>query len=862
MKMNKILIVGLIICSCQFANASIINNNIDEHNNNKYFNINAIDDKPKLIQNKKNNINNNYKSTQYGKQPSQFADVYKFGNEHEISMQFVDKDNENNNQNIINIDEQNNNQYFVNINVIDNEPRLIQKKEDDISNYHIPTHYELPIQRDELMAFINNIRQNPTLLLNAQRILSNSIDKKDFVKCIVDYMQKLLNYDYTNLVQYYDQEINNIANNLNNGYNNSPYYQDYFYNTQRIALINEWFYNIISGTNYQQYIPDRYNIFNYTDNITCTIIIKMIRTINLISDLNQQTLDTIHDIKHKNNVLTFLNSNGKCAFVSTFQLFVTAFNTSEPGDKIRKTNFAKFINYLHRKKNDLAPENRNNKNKDVSKYYFSDEVTSNRYRYYDYGILFNPKNKKSTKHNFGLSQWTPKLRKDYLSNSNKSNIDLFSELILWCSNNEGWYNINDNKYNIPEKDQKINDITSEEAERRKEALKLIAESRDIFDGYFPQTVILVILHLFPELKHFFGSKTINGIDMLANQIDKNSIDNDKMKSINIANNTTTLQNQINNLDIQIKDIEIKINEASQQINNLEVEKTNNSHNLEKYTEISNNQNNLKSQISNYLTQLNQLKSDKKLKEKPLKEEDKIFPNLNLSSFNNFDKNYLNNSELLDNFSRNIVTISDFITLLSSRDYLFIEATDPIGYYYNINNLVKGYKYITKFNMNGTLEIYELSGIQLGDGGHATAFVKNNSANNSSWNAIDDSSGRFNDNNCKLTDIIYIDNGTYQYYNNPLNKMQNRKITGLQQDKSNNTYVAKVCKHFRCVPKLLLYKKVSLSELPSDIQSKIKDYKKYNHQNNNLQNINNRKYPQINNQQQNVNNDIYKQINNQ
>ena len=813
--MNKILTLGLIICSCQFANASSINNN---QNNNIINNQNSI----------KNTVSN----------------------------QLVDKDNINNN-----INKYNNKQYFVDINAIDDETRLIQKK-DDISNYYIPTHYKLNIHRDELIAFINNIRQNPTLLLNAQRILSNSINDSNFVKFIVDYMQKLLNYDYSNLVQYYNQEINNIINNFNNCYNNFQYNSDYFYNTQRIALINEWFYNITSGTNYQQYIPDRYNILDYTNNITCTIIIKMIRTINLISDLNQQTLDTTHDIKHKNNVLTFLNSNGKCAFVSTFQLFVTAFNTSEPGDKIRQTNFAKFINHLHRKKNDLAPENRNNENKDVSKYYFSDELTSNRHRFYDYGILFNPKNKKSTKHNFGLSQWTPKLRKDYLSNSNKSNIDLFSELILWCSNNEVWYNINDNKYNIPEKDQKINDITSEEAERRKEALKLIAESRDIFDWYSAPSTIFVILHLFPELKHFFGSKTINGIDMLTNQIDKNSIDNDKMKLINITNNTTTLQTQINNLDSQIKDIEMKINEASQQINNFEIEKTNNIHSPEKYTEISNNQKNLKSQISNYLTQLNQLKSDKKSKEKPSKIEDTIFPNLNLSSFNNFDKNHLNDSQLLRDFAKNIVKISDFITLLSSRDYMFITSLDPTDNYYNLNNLVKGYKYITKFNMNGTLEIYELVGIQLGGGGHATAFVKNNSFSNSSWNAIDDSSGRFNDNNCKLTDIIYIDNGTYQYYNNPLNKMQNRKITGydsLQQDKSNNTYVAKVCKHYRCVPKLLLYKKVSFSELPSDIQKKIKDYKKYN-QNNNPQNMNqqnNQQNMQINDSWNNINNNMYR-----
>ena len=112
-------------------------------------------------------------------------------------------------------------------------------------------------------------------------------------------------------------EITKIINNKEN-----PKSKTYFYNIQCIALINTWFNelfnNFTNGSNNQAYIPNEKEITKSASEITCNVIVKMIRIINLINDLNLRNLDKMHGIHRNNPVLTFFNSNSKCSFVSMF----------------------------------------------------------------------------------------------------------------------------------------------------------------------------------------------------------------------------------------------------------------------------------------------------------------------------------------------------------------------------------------------------------------------------------------------------------------------------------------------------------------------------------------------------------------
>ena len=78
----------------------------------------------------------------------------------------------------------------------------------------------------------------------------------------------------------------------------------------------------------------------------------------------------------------------------------------------------------------------------------------------------------------------------------------------------------------------------------------------------------------------------------------------------------------------------------------------------------------------------------------------------------------------------------------------------------INDLVHGYKFISSYDDNSKLNVYELIGAILSNDKHAVTFAKKGSADNS-WCGID-SNRNANDNNYKLDDILY---NKEPWYNN-------------------------------------------------------------------------------------------------
>ena len=431
---------------------------------------------------------------------------------------------------------------------------------------------------------------------------------------------------------------------------------------------------------------------------------------NLYCDLykyDQYNLN--NNIKNKNPVLTFLNSNCKCAFVSRFQLFVTALNTSKPGDKIRNTNFARFVSHLHNMKYDLLQERKNN-DESLSMNIINVQNISNKYLYYDYDLKYK-EDKLET--NFDKRRFTgtteERLKQMKSSKYNKHNIDLFSELILWCSNNEGWYHINDKKYENKE-NMKINDITSEELERRCETLQLLADSRDINEYYDSVASIIIILSIFPELKQILAFSTDDdNASMRIIRKQKISVNDEKMRDHDIDHIINHLNNaKINVVNLQQKKIELK-------------------YFIQKQLAI----------LDNVNRELNDLKKSKLKKNIPK------FKFIILQS-------YFNDRSVIYIFRNSMLKLDSGRFHFHNKNYIFCENDK-----YDIQDVIRNYKYIVESNDDEklTIKIYELVGMQLHGKHHSVAFVKNNNSHNSSWNAIDDSSGSSNNNNCKLTDII-------------------------------------------------------------------------------------------------------------
>ena len=622
-----------------------------------------------------------------------------------------------------NVSEENNNQIVYNNNTT------------NVNNYsfNIPTYYEKEVSAEEVKEFLENLRTNPSALVNAKFQLYSLKDYilPDVLKRLDAYLTELSYFRSTDLDYSYQVKISNSPNDLS---------------IKFVALINQYLDNVISPVSkHYKEMPDRAYFEKDVWKCYCTVITKIIRGVNLVEKLISQKEALINEEKtnlpKKNNnrainIVTPYNSNGKCWFVSTFQLFITAFNQSDPKDPIRKTNFAKFINHLHNIQKDF-----------VTKIIISNDVKANwdatlkELKRNDLDRLLNDKWNKL--HNLTRDN----LNRDYLINIiGAGRIDIFSELILWFSKHEELI----------------------KTDRQREALKFIEQMHDVFKGNYPPKAVAIVLILFPELQKYFGSFfELHGnntyTDSIMHYTKEVILDNDKVKqnSISILNNKikdfdASIQNEFNKL--------IKNNSQLQQ--NPQLQTINIS--KKQYDELKAMHKGL-----NYLN--------------TVKENNKIFKDISLSSFNDFepynDIGYRLHLNLLSN-EYNITFNSTKYLLLHFYKYNKDNKKENAD---NLTNLVQGKRYITFYNKEGRLELYELIGMQLTNGRHAVCFAKT-SKSDVSWSGIDSSTDG-NDDNYALNDILYD--------NNQL---------------SNNTYLAKIYNFYNYTPKFALYKKVSENEV--------------------------------------------------
>ena len=287
-------------------------------------------------------------------------------------------------------------------------------------------------------------------------------------------------------------------------------------------------------------------------------------------------------------------------------------------------------------------------------------------------------------------QWKDRdLTRDKTGKSNVigERIDLISELILWCSKDEKYYN------EVKEK-KNINDVTKEEQERRDKAITLLQSLQDINSGSFLINAIMIILNLFPELKELFGSF-----------INPTFYPDADDAILYTANN-------------------------------------------------------------NFVMDLNKLE-----------EEAGINQELNLPKLSSFTPsgNYLTEANA---FTQLIMNEYDYKNVFNSNQYVFM----PQNYSKNM--------FITKYNSNNQLEIYELIGIQMSNKEHAVCFVKTGKSD-VSWSGID-SNREANDNNYALDDIINYGN-TY--------------LAGVYSDQNNHEDRRDPYK-----PKIVIYKQLSQDEV--------------------------------------------------
>ena len=200
------------------------------------------------------------------------------------------------------------------------------------------------------------------------------------------------------------------------------------------------------------------------------------------------------------------------------------------------------------------------------------------------------------------------------------------------------------------------------------------------------------------------------------------------------------------------------------------------------------------------------------------------PNFKISYINNFVPDLNSISDYNDEMN-NLAYGNDEYN--HDANYLFITAYDAYKIQNDLEEVVHGYKYITQYNNDGNLEVYELIGISLDGSGHAIACTKNDISLKSYWSGID-SGGFANGDKYTLDELIYYypDNTTYLRYIKDWNKF----AKSLKNPNDKNTYLARVYKYYKYEPQLLLYRKISIKELPYDIQKQIKTPKinrKYN-----------------------------------
>ena len=655
------------------------------------------------------------------------------------------------------------------INEVNNN--IVQEK-----SYSIPININTPLEKEEIEIFFDNLNNSPNALVNTKYQLY-SIECKYFEQPVLDAIRELL-YEYF-------QEVSKSKNsNLYNFYVEklSRFPDDY--GIQIVHLINQYLNNPISIVKENNSIEFDKNTINDAYEICNNIIAKIIRGVNLTENLIKAKKNIIKSIKskgkiHENNanILTLSNQNGKCWFMSYFSFLISMYDNSDIDDPIRKTNFSKFVNFLHNKQSHFR-----------RKFYIDD----------DYNLKQNSNPKYNEWNYFDKGRWEAHMTyngyNEYLypsSNIIGERIDLISEIILWCSQNKNMYNIVNNKKNI-------NDITLEEDSRRNKALNLLENQQDLFYGarYSSSSALMIILNIFPELKEFIGNGPAKGWyledDAMIVCAETTALTDNELKeeSIDLINSDLKYFEQNINRKIEqknmIENIQSKIGKDSQKYKTLQEEKEKLENEIEKYN----------SNIKFYKRKLNKINNTSNKKE--------IFDKMNLSSFNYF-ASYWNEGHA------NVLMNINNGTVFSNKQYLLFE-TEFDNKDTDISDLINGYRYITHYNTNGELELYELSGMLLNNIGHVICFVKT-SKSDFSWSGID-SSLYYNDDGYTLDDIIYNDT--------LVEKNSNGKIL-----KDKNTYLAKLyrAKHIKAKyqdnkkyhPIAVLYRKITKDEVMNPIK---------------------------------------------
>lgn len=532
-----------------------------------------------------------------------------------------------------------------------------------------------------------------------------------------------------------------------------------------------------------------------------------------IGNHNNYNVNTMMNIKNNiNNVLTFANSNSKCWFVSTFQLFITALNQSEPNSGIRKTNFAKFVNHLKALNN--TPR-----------------------RIYERGEL--NKLRPSEWHFSTTGMWeTHNLTKDRTGKSNVigERIDLISELIK-CGAKHDWIykegnnstnveenniknilknnktntskygnNINiiknnnktdillynSNNINTIDKSNEINLInmdkyTKSEKDRRNEALLLLAQIQDMNSGAHEELALSIILNIFPELKQYFGSylnettqkdtMIDNAEKIMLNDKERTNYFIDILQNKRIPSSIDICRKQTHKFIIYIRKI---LHEVYLQSKNLSKRNNNRNKNINNINEIrilltkmKENNKQIDNQSELHMKR-DLIKMNRSLCHVIRKELAKI------TSLETEDKNGDSIQDYIDSLllaHTNVLSffkeLNDIRNISRLKSLTFDTYKPLIKRLYlprdNIHNIDKLDKNNTEYliipicganihdivnykYINSKQEIYELVGLYLANCEHAVSFVKTGKSD-SSWSGID-SNRNANDDNYKLEDAVY------------------------------------------------------------------------------------------------------------
>lgn len=799
----------------------------------------------------------------------------------------------------------------------------INIREETNDNYAIAINTNNPLTKTEIEEFFDNLKNDPSALINAKYQLY-SIECKYFKKGIFDI---LIEYLY----KYFEEISKSKINDLNGVYSNklSQFSDDI--GIQIIMLINECLNNPNQQIKHSNLLANaNKDTLNYATIIYNNIVTKIIRGVNLISNFTKAKKYSIKHsqdevMKNKSNVISFSNQK-KCWFMSYFSFLIAMCDSADINDPIHKTNFGKFVNYLHNKQQGFTRKVHNDNNEKIK---LRRLVQQDKYTKFDY--LQEGKWQEHMS-GIGYNEWA-------LSSTNVvgERIDLISELITWCS--EHYYFIQSEVLNgkekfLQQKKQQIEDLTMKDWKKELDKRKKVNQFNinDLEEEINERNVINnIIITLIEELENAnkinqnitteeiqqkldtqqeAGKNIINNfiynlkneivkrsgieeikqdlqqkrqenikiIEKLLEEIDKarqtndnlniRAIKKEKQEEIKkIDNDILLIKQELNNISLQdskpfssntkerirkslhlleeLQDLNygvidtasaglmIILNlfpELKEFIGNgpayaLEkdamiacVEGTllDENSELKKYHDdfLDQQLNDVKHEIGkreeyikilknaqNKIINTNFNKHKEELQEEINKLESELKHGKHNLKFYTRDKLHAHKLYYTHGHANVLMNIENG-KVFSNKPYVLFKVSSGM----DINKLIQNYRYITHYNQNGELEIYEPISILLSNGGHSVCFSKTGKSDKS-WSGIDSSLG-YNDDNYSLDDIIYDstlvekdNNGKLLDKNKYLSKMYNVKNDGI---------IYKGQRKFS--PHAILYKKIFKSEI--------------------------------------------------